>query len=447
MIIKGNTVGTPAPRTDWNETNPKKSTYLKGKEDLDKKIQDAQDAADAAQTAADNAQTAADNAQTAADNAQTAAGNSLTSAQAYANEQVRKARPYNILINSDFRNPVNQRGQTTYTGNLETIDCWRAYHSDTVHTLTENGLKVTATSAPNAYQILDVNGLDTSKQYTAAACDSDGNIVIWTGSLKNTTGVAPICVYVSGESTLFRLSASKTWSWAALYEGKYTLDTIPGYQPKGRKVEELCCKYVSDYLLVENGMDVRGNFNVEGTAAIFKEKWPTLNFKNALGQNLGLVAIDTSTNRLTLGQQETGATYYEGYQLPAKTNGLTKSVFYEILTTKNFTLSTGNATIDSTNVSSMTELAYYKYGRIVIAIFDFTTTGTPSKLFAEFQMATGFPKPAVCGKHQATVLRGSTSRHDGVTWITSTGSLRIKSRDTSIESADICGTIVYIAES
>lgn len=80
MIIKGNTVGTPTPRTDWNQTNPKKADYLKGKEDLERIINNAQTAADDAQTAADNAQTAADNAQTAADNAQTAAENAQSAA-------------------------------------------------------------------------------------------------------------------------------------------------------------------------------------------------------------------------------------------------------------------------------------------------------------------------------------------------------------------------------
>ena len=92
MIIKGNTVGTPMPRTDYEQTDPKKADYLKGKDVLDQNIEaakragveaasNAQTAADNAQAAADNAQAAADNAQTAADNAQTAADNAQTSAE------------------------------------------------------------------------------------------------------------------------------------------------------------------------------------------------------------------------------------------------------------------------------------------------------------------------------------------------------------------------------
>ena len=87
MIIRGNTVGTPMPRTNYEQTDPAKADYLKGKEVLDWKIEDAKTSADNAQTAADNAQTAADNAQTAADNAQTAADN----AQATADDAVPKA--------------------------------------------------------------------------------------------------------------------------------------------------------------------------------------------------------------------------------------------------------------------------------------------------------------------------------------------------------------------
>ena len=94
MIIKGNTVGTPMPRTDWNQENPKKANYLRGKEELtafiEGKFNEAKTAASNAHTAASNAQTAADNAHTAADNAQNtadsamvAAGDALTGAKDY----------------------------------------------------------------------------------------------------------------------------------------------------------------------------------------------------------------------------------------------------------------------------------------------------------------------------------------------------------------------------
>ena len=109
MIIKGNTVGTPTPRTNYEQTDPAKADYLKGKTILDKKIDDAQTtannaqtaagnaqtAANNAQTAANNAQTTADNAKTAADNAQAAAGNALTESKAYVDDKVKR---FNIVL-------------------------------------------------------------------------------------------------------------------------------------------------------------------------------------------------------------------------------------------------------------------------------------------------------------------------------------------------------------
>lgn len=40
MKIRGNTVGTNMPRTNWNQTDPKKADYLNGRDDLVKTIED-----------------------------------------------------------------------------------------------------------------------------------------------------------------------------------------------------------------------------------------------------------------------------------------------------------------------------------------------------------------------------------------------------------------------
>lgn len=60
MKIIGNPVGTPTPRTNYEQTDPKKADYLKGKDVLDKKIEDAKKAGTDAQTATNNAKTAFD---------------------------------------------------------------------------------------------------------------------------------------------------------------------------------------------------------------------------------------------------------------------------------------------------------------------------------------------------------------------------------------------------
>lgn len=48
MKITGNTVGTTMPRSNWNQTDPKKADYIKGKEAVDESIQKAQNTADKA---------------------------------------------------------------------------------------------------------------------------------------------------------------------------------------------------------------------------------------------------------------------------------------------------------------------------------------------------------------------------------------------------------------
>ena len=94
MKILGNIVGNLAPRTNWEQTDPTKVDYLKGRDALEMLIQktgtdaktEAIGAANQAKTAADNAKTAADNAQAAAGDALTAAGNALKESKDYAKD-------------------------------------------------------------------------------------------------------------------------------------------------------------------------------------------------------------------------------------------------------------------------------------------------------------------------------------------------------------------------
>ena len=82
MSIKGNTVGTTLPRPDWNQTDPSKGDYIKGRDALEQLINEAKAAAEQAQAAAVDAQTAAVNAVQLADNARARADD----AQTYAHE-------------------------------------------------------------------------------------------------------------------------------------------------------------------------------------------------------------------------------------------------------------------------------------------------------------------------------------------------------------------------
>lgn len=63
----------------------------------------------------------------------------------------------NIAINYDFRNPVNQRGQTSYTGTGYCIDDWYLKDSDAISaTLEEEGLHIVSTdTTSNRYYALN----------------------------------------------------------------------------------------------------------------------------------------------------------------------------------------------------------------------------------------------------------------------------------------------------
>lgn len=61
MNIKGNTVGTIMPRTNYNQTDPTKPDYLEGRDALEQKIADAKKAGTDAYTVAGDAKKAAQN--------------------------------------------------------------------------------------------------------------------------------------------------------------------------------------------------------------------------------------------------------------------------------------------------------------------------------------------------------------------------------------------------
>lgn len=169
-------------------------------------------------------------------------------------ELIKKAAPRNLLDNSDFRNPVNQRGQDSYSlGNWGgyTIDRWAAYSNGIDLALTENGISF----SKGIYQRIskDTAAVYNGKKLTFSA--KIGDIIYICSGIITQTGswhIAAECINGSSkirmevENTndmmlIFENSSAATVEWAALYEGEYTLDTLPEYQPKGYMVEALNC--------------------------------------------------------------------------------------------------------------------------------------------------------------------------------------------------------------
>ena len=157
----------------------------------------------------------------------------------FVNQQVKKAAPRNLLDNSDFRNPVNQRGQTSYADDSCAIDRWRAWiesgsGSVDVH---DGYISVTAQNHGSFYQRIEKGILNPSKMYTLAYKITDGAIVI----------TYPAYISYGDNDDLVTLldmrnGEVRNVEWAALYEGEYTAETLPEYQPKGYGAELAKCQ-------------------------------------------------------------------------------------------------------------------------------------------------------------------------------------------------------------
>ena len=162
----------------------------------------------------------------------------------YVDTSVAKAAPRNLLDNSDFRNPVNQRGSVSYTGKpVYTIDRWKIY--DGTLSVSSDGY-VSYTGQFLQY----IDGVDFDKPYTFAVGIEAGIVCVSgkfsehpTASLGNTK----ITMAVSndyGEVVLEPANGNTVGGayWAALYEGECTAETLPEYQPKGYGAELLECQ-------------------------------------------------------------------------------------------------------------------------------------------------------------------------------------------------------------
>ena len=152
-------------------------------------------------------------------------------------------QPRNLLDNSDFRNPVNQRGQTDYTSNGYTIDRWEIYSG----AVGVSSLGYISTSG----QMYQKIAIPTDKVYTFAI-ENDAGIAVVTGIPANgthsaTLGNALIKLATIDEYVEVVIEPSEGHNlagayWAALYEGSYTADTLPPYVPKGYATELAECR-------------------------------------------------------------------------------------------------------------------------------------------------------------------------------------------------------------
>ena len=166
---------------------------------------------------------------------------------------IHKVAPRNLLDNSDFRNPVNQRDLTSYTGAVYGIDRWVGAKAN----VTVNSGYITIDKGTESYGLLCqyLASVKDGKIYTFMAKNKNGEIAVLSTTLtpdmsNKTRG------FSDGTTIVLRRSSNKDAyycgfstsnstmeiEYCALYEGEYTAETLPEYQPKGYAAELAECQ-------------------------------------------------------------------------------------------------------------------------------------------------------------------------------------------------------------
>ena len=175
-------------------------------------------------------------------------------------------QPRNLLDNSDFRNPVNQRVYTVYNTLGYTIDRWLLYFSDWANFTVGDGLVFNASSnGCSFYQRIVVNAVKVGAKYTLAYM-LDGDVYAQEQIFEATENKSYDVAIIIPEGT-------HTLLWAALYEGSYTIDTLPPYVPKGYAAELAECDLYYRPL-GDNAMSIIGMTSSDGGVVILKSIRP-----------------------------------------------------------------------------------------------------------------------------------------------------------------------------
>lgn len=174
------------------------------------------------------------------------------------NNAVKKAAPRNLLDNSDFTNMVNQKGASSYTGSISAYDRWRT--SRMTVSATKDGLSVVPDSQTGLRYLYQRVAKNLSGKKVTVAIDGmpvGGYIKITDYQLKNfisaseptQSGLNVLSAEIptgndDGIAVVFYIpdDSSSIFKWATLYEGEYTIDTLPEYHPKGYETELLICR-------------------------------------------------------------------------------------------------------------------------------------------------------------------------------------------------------------
>ena len=207
-----------------------------------------------------------------------------------------RAAAYNLLDNSDFRNPVNQRGNTAFSQhNQYWIDRWKA--SNEVYLDIKDGcigINATGNTIGGILQLIEKPSLYDGKKLTLAVCakSNGGKLRMsfpYVGEktniqLNNEWGIYTFTVTFRANQDntigIYSESGLIDVQWAALYEGEYTAANLPAYHPKGYAHELAECKRYFEKINWFSMIQALESYYIPCTTWVEKRIVPTITVGN-----------------------------------------------------------------------------------------------------------------------------------------------------------------------
>lgn len=172
----------------------------------------------------------------------------------------------NLLDNSDFAFPVNQRGKSSYSGLAYTIDRWKSVSANGILRIEDGYVHFARGTGGKGYFIQYLSETDRSyygRTYTFALCMTDGTVHTVTATFpqekpvsgyriagqKIPGGEIGIHARSNRPSPYVQINVDAVDTplqvrWAAVYEGDMGPEELPDYLPKGYAAEWAeCARY------------------------------------------------------------------------------------------------------------------------------------------------------------------------------------------------------------
>lgn len=163
----------------------------------------------------------------------------------------------NLLDNSNFAAPVNQRGSAIYVGGAYTIDRWYTTSKLDVEVVSGGVTLVCNPSATTRYGFTQYIAPEKipapGAPITVAYKDVDNDVIyVESGTMPETgsvnlTSTTDVGIRVTSAADGARVSVmippdtSFDLEWIALYEGTFSADNLPTYRPKDFSAELMEC--------------------------------------------------------------------------------------------------------------------------------------------------------------------------------------------------------------